>query len=143
MSSAPLAKSKIGLHVSNPLVPCSLDLQVGPAFPRRRAKSLFAKSKTAAGGPMRLVLVCSVTLACATPVMAQSPQAVPNVQNPASPMSRQEIRRKSIQALGRPVSPTPEVSPETPVVTLEGVCDRPQVAGTKGCKTVITRMQLD
>ena len=92
---------------------------------------------------MRLVLVCSITLACAAPVMAQSPQAGPNVQNPASPMSRQEMRRKSIQALGRAGSPTAEVPPETPVVTLEGVCDRPQVAGSKGCKTVLTRSQLD
>jgi hypothetical protein len=53
------------------------------------------------------------------------------------------MRRKGIQALGKPVSPTLEVAPETPVVTLEGVCDRPQVAGAKGCKTVITRAQLD
>jgi hypothetical protein len=27
---------------------------------------------------MRLVLVCSITLACAAPVIAQSPQAGPN-----------------------------------------------------------------
>ena len=86
---------------------------------------------------MRLALVCSITLACVAPVIAQSPQAGP------IPMSRQEMRRKGIQALGKPVSPTLEVAPETPVVTLEGVCDRPQVAGAKGCKTVITRAQLD
>ena len=92
---------------------------------------------------MRLILVCSITLACAAPVIAQSPQAGPNVQIPASPISRQEMRRKSIQALGRAGSPTAEVPPETPVVTLEGVCDRPQVAGSKGCKTVLTRSQLD
>ena len=86
---------------------------------------------------MRLALVCSIALACVAPVIAQSPQAGP------IPMSRQEMRRKGIQALGKPVSPTLEVAPETPVVTLEGVCDRPQVAGAKGCKTVITRAQLD
>ena len=123
--------------MSNPVVRCSLGLQAKPAFPRQRAKSLFAKSKAEAGGAMRLALVCSITLACVAPVIAQSPQAGP------IPMSRQEMRRKGIQALGKPVSPTLEVAPETPVVTLEGVCDRPQVAGAKGCKTVITRAQLD
>src|ERR1700682_3082695 len=140
MSSAPLAECKIGVHISNPVVPCSSRLQAKPAFPRQKAKSLFAKSKAETGGAMRLVLVCSITLAHAAPVIAQSPQAGPNLP---SPMSRQVMRRKSIQALGGPVSPTPEVPPETPVVTLEGVCDRPQVAGTKGCKTVITRALLD
>ncbi len=121
--------------MSNPVVRSSLGLQAKPAFPRQKAKSSYANAE--AGGAMRLALVCSITLACVAPVIAQSPQAGP------IPMSRQEMRRKGIQALGKPVSPTLEVAPETPVVTLEGVCDRPQVAGAKGCKTVITRAQLD
>jgi len=41
------------------------------------------------------------------------------------------MRRKGIQDWEKPVSPTLEVAPETPVWTLEGVCDRPQVAGGK------------
>src|SRR6266404_4636021 len=69
MSSAPLAECKIGSYISNPLVPCSLGLQAKPPFPRRRAKSLFAKSKAAAGAPMRLVLVCSITGAAHARVM--------------------------------------------------------------------------
>src|SRR3979490_2676482 len=135
MSSTPLPERRIGVHMSNPVVRCSLGLQAKLAFPRQKAKSSYAKAE--AGGAMRLALVCSITLACVAPVIAQSPQAGP------IPMSRQEMRRKGIQALGKPVSPTLEVPPETPVVTLEGVCDRPQVAGAKGCKTVITRAQLD
>jgi len=49
-------------------------------------------------------------------------------------MSRHEMRRKGIQALGKPVSPTLEVAPETPVVTLEGVCDRPKSPGQKAAR---------
>jgi hypothetical protein len=47
------------------------------------------------------------------------------------------------QPLGKPVSTNTEVPPDTPVVTLEGVCEHSQVPGTKDCKTVITRAQMD
>jgi len=36
-----------------------------------------------------------------------------------------------------------DVPPDTPVVTLEGVCDHAQVSRTKACKTIITRAQID
>jgi hypothetical protein len=36
-----------------------------------------------------------------------------------------------------------DVPPDTPVVTLEGICDHPRVSPTKACKTVITRAQID
>src|SRR5258708_25762037 len=121
MSSTPLPECRIGVHMSNPVVRCSLGLQAKPAFPGQKAKSSYAKAE--AGGAMRLALVCSITLACVAPVIAQSPQAGP------IPMSRQEKRRKCIQALGKPISPTLEAAPETPAVTLEGVCDPPPDAG--------------
>src|SRR5437016_3740946 len=101
--------------------------------------------RAAAGGPMRVVLICSAMLACAAPVFAQGAQTGANVQNPATPLSRQQMLRRP-QPLGKPVSSiltNTEVPPDTPVVTLNGVCDHSQIHGTKGCKTVITRRQMD
>src|SRR5260370_25038026 len=134
MSSMPLPECRIGVHMSNPVVRSSLGLQAKPAFPRQKAKSSYANAE--AGGAMRLALVCSITLACVAPVIAQSPQAGP------IPLSRQEMRRKDIPALGKAVSPTLGVAPETPLLTLEGACDRPQVAGAKARKTALPPAQL-
>src|SRR5882762_4937498 len=101
--------------------------------------------RAVAGGPMRMVLICSAMLACAAPAIAQNAQTGVNVQNPATPLSRQQMLRRRPQPLGKPVPSiltNTEVPPDTPVVTLQGVCDHSQVP-SKDCKTVITRRQMD
>jgi len=102
--------------------------------------------RAVAGGPMRVVLICSAVLAFAAPVIAQSAQTGVNVQNPATPLSRKQMLKRHPQPVGKPVPSiltNTEVPPDTPVVTLEGICDHSQVPGTKGCKTVSTRRQMD
>jgi hypothetical protein len=92
---------------------------------------------------MRFVLLSTCTLLCAAPLFAQGSLAEPPTNNPAAMTSKQE--RGSQQALpaGTPSPTAAEVTPDTPVVTLDGICDEPRSPGSKGCKTVITRAQMD
>ncbi len=92
---------------------------------------------------MRFVLISTCTLLCAAPLFAQGSLAEAPTNNPAAMTSKQE--RGSQQALpaGKPSPTAAEVTPDTPVVTLEGICDEPRSSGSKGCKTVITRAQMD
>jgi len=116
---------------------------VSRIFLKCKLKSPIAKSIAVAGCPMRVVLICSAALACAVPMIAQGTQGGLDLQNPATPLSRRQMLMRRAQPLGKPVSTNTEVPPDTPVVTLEGVCDHSQVPGTKDCKTVITRAQMD
>jgi hypothetical protein len=116
---------------------------VSRIFLKCKLKSPIAKSIAVAGCPLRVVLICSATLACAVPMIAQGTQGGLDLQNPATPLSRRQMLMRRAQPLGKPVSTNTEVPPDTPVVTLEGVCDHSQVPGTKDCKTVITRAQMD
>ncbi|HXN94683.1 MAG TPA: peptidylprolyl isomerase, partial [Candidatus Acidoferrales bacterium] len=112
-------------------------------FLKRNLKSPIAKSIAVAASPMRVVVICSAMLACAAPMIGQGTQGGLDLQNPAAPLSRRQMLMRRTQSLGKPVSTNTEVPPDTPVVTLEGVCDHSQVPGTKDCKTVITRAQMD
>jgi hypothetical protein len=112
-------------------------------FLKYRPKSPIAKSREVAGCPRRVVLMCSAMLACAAPMIAQGTQTGVDLQNPATPLSRRQMLMRRAQPFGKPVSTKTEVPPDTPIVTLEGVCDHSQVPGKKDCKTVITRAQMD
>ena len=92
---------------------------------------------------MRFVLISTFTLFCAAPLLAQGSMTGAPINNPAAMTSTQQ--RESQQALleGKPSPTAAEVTPDTPVVTLEGICDEPRAPGTKTCKTVITRAQMD
>lgn len=92
---------------------------------------------------MRSVLIFGVMLTYAAPVFPQSSQSRVDVQNPATMMSKKQIIGQRAQQLGKPAPASAEVPPDTPVVTLDGVCDRSQVSGAKGCRTIITRAQMD
>src|SRR2546430_1751371 len=137
MISALFLTEKVAPHLSSQLN-CSLG--------QLRQLEDGSAERAVARGPMRVVLICSAMLACAAPMIAQSAQTGVNVQNPATPLSRQQMLRRRPQPMGKPVPSilaNTEVPPDTPVVTLDGVCDHSQVPGTKGCKTVITRRQMD
>ena len=112
-------------------------------FLKCNLKSPIAKSIAVAACSMRVGLICSAMLACAVPMIAQGTQGGLDLQNPAAPLSRRQMLMRRTQSLGKPVSTKTEVPPDTPVVTLEGICDHSQVPGTKDCKTVITRAQMD
>jgi hypothetical protein len=93
---------------------------------------------------MRTVLLCAVVLICAESGLAQStPQAIP-AQNPGANLSRYRMAKRGTRRGGKPVRSTADLPPSTPVVTLDGVCDRTQKAAlTSACRTVITRAQMD
>jgi hypothetical protein len=93
---------------------------------------------------MRTVLMCAVVLIWAESVFAQStPQAIP-MQNPAANLSQYRMGKRGARRVGKPTRGTPELPPNTPVVTLDGVCDRSQKAAvTSACRTVITRAQME
>jgi hypothetical protein len=116
---------------------------VNRIFLKCKPKSPIAKSRAVAGCPMRVVLRCCAVLACAAPMIAQAKQAGVDLQNPATPLSRRQMLMRRAQPFGKPLSTKTEVPPDTPVVTLEGVCDHSPVPGKKDCKTVITRAEMD
>ena len=91
---------------------------------------------------MRVILIPSVMLLCAAPIFAQGTPAEVQINNPAPLMSRQQTRQPP-SPFGKPAPTGVDVPPETPVATLDGVCDQPRTAATKICKTVITRAQID
>jgi len=82
-------------------------------------------------------------LFCVSPVFAQGTQAEPHVNNPAAIMPVRPAVGQRGFPVGPPSPPLAEVPPDTPVVTLEGICDQARGSATKTCKTVITRAQID
>jgi len=92
---------------------------------------------------MRAALIPTVMLLCAAPVFAQGPQADVQLNNAAPVMPRQQMWNRQPLPMGQP-SPTPvDVSPDTPVVTLDGICEDPRASASKTCKTIITSEQID
>lgn len=102
----------------------------------------YSQISRATGGPMRSVLVNAALLVCAVPAIAQNPSTGTPIQNPANVHANQQMARQHGQALEPPPS-LAEVPADTPVVTLEGVCDSASTAGSKSCKTVITRAEME
>lgn len=92
------------------------------------------------------IVVLSSGIALAQTSAKPSPQG----GTPAKPSSSSTGKSSGAQAPAsqkplppRPTPPKqePELPPSTPVVTLTGVCDKPDASGE--CKTVITKGQLD
>jgi peptidyl-prolyl cis-trans isomerase C len=92
---------------------------------------------------MRSLLISTAMLFCAAHVFAQDPRAQPRVNNPGAAMPGQPGIGPRGLPNGIHQQALADVPPDTPVVTLEGVCDHAQVSRTKACKTVITRAQID
>jgi len=92
---------------------------------------------------MRSVLMSTAMLFCVNYVFAQGPQAEPQVNKPGAVMPAQPGIGQRGLPYGIHSQPLADVAPDTPVVTLEGVCDHTQVSRTKTCKTIITRAQID
>ena len=91
---------------------------------------------------MRGVLLSTAFLACAISASAQNPGVTGSVTNSASMnMNRQTVRRGT-KAAAQPPTPV-DLPPDTPVVTLKGVCDPAEKSESQDCKTVYTRQQID
>jgi hypothetical protein len=93
---------------------------------------------------MRYVLITTVMLMSAAPIFAQSAQSELHVQDPAGLLSQQQqMVSQPASPSGNPARTVADVSPDTPVVTLEGICDKPAAPGSTSCKTVVTRARID
>jgi hypothetical protein len=93
---------------------------------------------------MRSALICAVMLICAESALAQSAPQAPPVQTPAAGLSQHRMPQRGARRPVKPARSNAELPPNTPVVTLDGVCDHPQKAAATGvCRTVITRAQMD
>jgi hypothetical protein len=93
---------------------------------------------------MRNILITTVMLMSGVPIFAQSVPSEVHVQDPAALVSKQrEMVSQPVLSSGNPSRTAAEVPPDTPVVTLEGVCDKPALPGSTFCKTVITRARID
>ena len=91
---------------------------------------------------MRRVLLSAAFLACAIPANAQNPSGIGSVTNsPAMNMNRHTVQHTT-KAAEQPPTPV-DLPPDTPVVTLKGVCDPAKKLESQGCKTVFTREQMD
>jgi hypothetical protein len=91
---------------------------------------------------MRVVLLSTAFLACAISASAQNPSGAGSVKNSAAvDMNRQTVRRPT-KASEQPPTPV-DLPPDTPVVTLKGVCDPAKKSESQDCKTVYTRQQMD
>jgi hypothetical protein len=94
---------------------------------------------------MRRILK-AVLISGASFAMAQTPGGNPGAQNPpvTQPAPAQPVRPAAVKGPG-PAAPgsakTADVSPNTPIVTFEGLCRDPKAKGP--CNTVITREDLD
>jgi hypothetical protein len=89
--------------------------------------------------------MCFVLLRCAAPLVAQETQPDLRPQNPATPvMNGQAAVDPQSPNVTKPRAAKIEVPASAPVVVLRGVCDQPRVPEKQnGCKTVITRGELD
>src|ERR1700687_1404041 len=82
------------------------------------SQSYIFRSRSVAGGSMRVILIPSVMLLCAAPIFAQGTPAEVQINNPAPLMSRQQTRQPP-SPFGKPAPTGVDVPPETPVATLD------------------------
>ena len=93
---------------------------------------------------MRSCLMVLVFFICLSSCIVQNNFIGAAGQNPATDFSRRRLPDLVGRNAQNSTRKTAEVPPNTPIVTLEGVCSRPkQNAAAAPCKTVITRKQLD
>ena len=91
---------------------------------------------------MRCVLLNAALLACVTPAIAQNSSSNQTAANPATTKTNRRVVGSPTQAVKQ--APTAvELPAETPVVTINGVCDPRKKSESQDCKTVITRGQMD
>jgi hypothetical protein len=89
-----------------------------------------------------LVAVDVAMLAIAVPAIAQNSSGSGSAVNRATTNMHRQMVPHSPSAVEQ--APAPEaLPPDTPVVTLKGVCEPAKQSESRDCKTVITREQMD
>lgn len=120
---------------------CFIEEPVRPEFSGCKMKSQLAVPRITRG-LKRSLLVNAALVVCAVTAMAQNPGGSGAVVNPTTvSRNRQMARHPAIAA--EPAATLAELPPDTPVVTLMGVCEPAGKSESKDCKTVITRGQMD
>jgi hypothetical protein len=91
---------------------------------------------------MRCALTCIVVLLCAASVIAQGNPEGTDRQSSVTALPGPESIKSAARQGRKAAHSSAAVRPDAPVVTLKGVCNRLQKGGS-GCKTVITRAEID
>jgi hypothetical protein len=93
---------------------------------------------------MRTILMWTAVVLCVASLMAQNKQEGTTVRNPTTHLLSQGRVEPAARQPELPLQDSADLLSNTPVVTLDGVCDRPRKGGTgASCKTVMTRAQMD
>jgi PPIC-type PPIASE domain len=91
---------------------------------------------------MQLLHIVAVALICSSALGQNNVDGVASSHQPEIPNQQNEMQQRTALT-PKPASP-PTISPNTAVVTLEGVCDHSRKRVKSGaCRTVITRAQMD
>jgi len=88
------------------------------------------------------VLFSAALLACTTQAIAQNSTGAGSAVNPGTTTTNRQTAHRPTQA-AQPAATAVELPAETPVVTIQGVCDPGEKSDSPDCKTVITRGQMD
>ncbi len=91
---------------------------------------------------MRIVALFAGALFCAIPVVGQSASTGASLPGPVASLPSPPSSGRPMGIVERPLPTYQEVPSDTPVVTLDGVCD-PLAPAVKTCKTVVTRGEMD
>lgn len=120
---------------------CFFEEPVRPEFSGCKTKSHLALPRITRG-LKRSLLVNAALVVCAVTAMAQNPGGSGAVVNPTTVNRNRQMARHPARA-AEPAPTVAELPPDTPVVTLNGVCEPAGKSESKDCKTVITRGQMD
>lgn len=119
-----------------------LECAQGLSLPSHNTNWSITVCDTVTGGLMRIALIIGI-LTLAAPAFAQSQQVQAENPNPSTPMMNPRMNRRSAPRVKKSIPASANVPPETPIVTLDGVCDLTQASKKKECKTVLTRAQIE
>jgi hypothetical protein len=93
---------------------------------------------------MRTVLMWTAVVLCVASLTAQSKEEGTTVRNQTTNLLSQGRVEPATRQPELPLQDRVDLLPNAPVVTLDGVCDRPRKGSTgASCKTVMTRAQIE
>src|SRR5246127_83557 len=118
-----------------------LEESICPKSSEGKTKS-FARSQGTGGLMRSFVLFSAALLACTTQAIAQNSTGAGSAVNQGTTTMNRQTAHRPTQA-AQPAAPAVGLPAETPVVTIQGVCEPGKKSDSPDCKTVITRGQMD
>jgi hypothetical protein len=115
-----------------------LEESVCPKSSEGKTTSFLARSRGTGGLVRSFVLFSAAFLACTTQAIAQNSTGTASAVNPETTYTNRQTAHRPT-----PAATAVELPAETPVVTIQGVCDPGEKSDSPDCKTVITRGQMD